>query len=185
MKARYAIFTVVALLIALPAASLQRGARNDAFDLVDAKGNIRKPEGYRDRYQVLGAYTPVDLNNDTQMHYTYASPGAAEYYRKNGKFADGTVLVKQVFATAHAKLTTGDAHWATDTLVWFVMVKDDKGRYPGNPLWGDGWGWALYKADAPDKQVATDYKKDCLGCHIPAQSTDLVYVQGYPALKAK
>jgi hypothetical protein len=185
MTNRYAILTFVVLLTALPAASPQRGAGNDNFDLVDAEGNIRKPEGYRDRYQVLGAYTPVDLNNDTQMHYTYASPGAAEYYRKNGKFADGTVLVKQVFATDHAKMTTGDAHWATDTIVWFVMMKDDKGRYPGNPLWGDGWGWALYKADAPDKQVATNYKKDCLGCHVPAQSTDWLYVQGYPVLKSK
>jgi hypothetical protein len=41
-------------------------------------------------------------------------------------------------------------------------------------------GWALFKSDAPDKQVATDYKKDCLGCHIPAKATDWVYVQGYP-----
>jgi hypothetical protein len=182
---RYAILTFFVLLTALPSASPQRAAGNDNFDLVDAQGNIRKPADYRDRYQVLGAYTPVDLNNNTQMHYTYASPGAAEYYRKNGKFADGTVLVKQVSATDHAKMTTGDAHWATDTIVWFVMIKDDKGRYPGNPLWGDGWGWALYQAGAPNKQVATNYKKDCLGCHAPAQSTDWVYVQGYPVLKSK
>lgn len=52
-------------------------------------------------------------------------------------------------------------------------------------LWGDGWGWALFKADAPDKQVATDYKKDCLGYHIPAKSTDWTYVHGYPPLKSK
>jgi hypothetical protein len=182
---RYAILTFFVLLTALPAASPQRDPGNDNFNLVDAKGNIRKPEWYRDRYQVLGAYTPVDLNNNTQMHYTYASPGAAEYYRQNGKFADGTVLVKQMFATDHAKMTTGDAHCATDTIVWFIMIKDDKGRYPGNPLWGDGWGWALYEADAPNKQVATNYKKDCLGCHVPAQSTDWVYVQGYPVLKSK
>jgi len=90
-----------------------------------------------------------------------------------------------VFATDHAQMTTGDAHWATTTKVWFVMIKDDKGRYPGNPLWGDGWGWALFKSDAPDKQVATNYKKDCLGCHVPAQSTDWVYVHGYPVLKSK
>ena len=68
--------------------------------------------------------------------------------------------------------------------VWFVMIKDEKGRYPGNPLWGDGWGWALFKSDAPDKQVATHYKNDCLGCHIPAQTTDWVYVQGYSVLAA-
>jgi hypothetical protein len=163
----------------------QSGGSHSGFDLVDKAGNIRKPSDVRDRYQALGVYTPVDLNNNTEMHYTYASPGTAEYYRKNGKFEDGTVLVKEVFATDHAQLTTGDAHWATGTKVWFVMIKDDKGRYSGNPLWGDGWGWALFKSDAPDKQVATNYKKDCLGCHVPAKATDWVYVQGYPVLKSK
>jgi hypothetical protein len=163
----------------------QSGGSHNGFDLVDKAGNIRKPSDVRDRYQALGVYTPVDLNNNTEMHYTYASPGTAESYRKTGKFADGTVLVKEVFATDHAQLTTGDAHWATGTKVWFVMIKDDKGRYPDNPLWGDGWGWALFKSDAPDKQVATNYKKDCLGCHVPAKPTDWVYVQGYPVLKSK
>jgi len=157
----------------------------NGLDLVDKNGIIRKPADYRDRYQALGVFSVVDYNNDTEMHYTYASPGAAENYRKTGKFADGTVLVKEVFASDHAQLTTGDAHWATGTKVWFVMMKDEKGRYPGNPLWGDGWGWALYKSDAPDKQVATDYKKDCLGCHVPAKATDWIYVQGYPVLGKK
>jgi hypothetical protein len=157
----------------------------NGLDLVDKTGNIRKPSDYRDHYQALGTYAVVELNGATDMHYTYASPGAAEYYRKTGTFADGTVLVKEVFGTDHAQMTTGDAHWASGTKVWFVMIKDQKGRYPGNPLWGDGWGWALFKSDAPDKQVATDYKKDCLGCHIPARTTDWVYVQGYPVLAAK
>jgi hypothetical protein len=165
--------------------SSQHDSTFKGFDLVDKAGNIRKPADVRDLYQALGVYTPVDLNNNTEMHYTYASPGTAEYYRKTGKFADGTVLVKEVFATDHAQMTTGDAHWATGTKVWFVMIKDDKGRYPGNPLWGDGWGWALFKSDAPDKQVATNYKKDCLGCHVPAKTTDWIYTQGYPVLKSK
>jgi hypothetical protein len=155
------------------------------FDLVDKMGNIRKPADYRDLYQALGTFAVTGLNGDTEMHYTYASPGTAEYYRKNGKFPDGAVLVKEVFGTDHAQLTTGDAHWASARKVWFVMIKDEKGRYPGNPLWGNGWGWALFKSDAPDKQVATNYKKDCLGCHVPVKATDWIYVQGYPVLAAK
>lgn len=178
------ILALVFLTAQQPLRSQSKGTFN-GFDLVDKTGNIRKPADVRDLYQMLGVYTPVDLNNNTEMHYTYASPGTAQYYRKMGKFADGTVLVKEVFATDHAQLTTGDAHWATGTKVWFVMIKDEKNRFPNNPLWGDGWGWALFKADAPDKQVATNYKKDCLGCHVPAQSTDWVYVQGYPVLKSK
>jgi len=155
------------------------------FDLVDKNGIISKPADYRDKYQALGVFSVATQSGDTEMHYTYAPPGTAEYYRKNGKFADGTVLVKEVFGTEHGQMTTGEVNWAKETKIWFVMMKDEKGRYPGNPLWGDGWGWALYKSDAPDKQVATDYKKDCLGCHVPAKSTDWVYVQGYPVLKAK
>jgi hypothetical protein len=64
------------------------------------------------------------------MHLTYASPGAADYYRRNKEFADGTVLVKEIFGTDHAQMTTGDAHWAKDTKAWFVLIRDSKHRYP-------------------------------------------------------
>jgi hypothetical protein len=182
MFSRIGIAVLLILVFQSQSARSQDGNSFDGFKLVDKTGNIRKPADYRDHFQTLGAYTVLDPKGN-QMHLTYASPGAAETYRRTGKFADGTVLVKQVFGTQHARMTTGDAHWATDTKVWFVLIKDSKGRYPGNPLWGDGWGWALFKSDAPDKQVATDYKKDCLGCHIPAKATDWIYVNGYPALR--
>ena len=111
----------------------------DGFALVDKSGNIRKPTDYRDLYQTLGTYFVLDPKGGNQMHLTYASPAAADYYRRNKKFADGTVLVKEVFGTDHAQMTTGDAHWAKDTKVCFVLIKDSKDRYPHNPLWGDGW----------------------------------------------
>jgi hypothetical protein len=185
MIRRVSFFTIaVVLLVSSAPIKSQKSARYNGFALADRDGNIKKPADYRDLFETLGTYTVLDPKGD-QMHLTYASPGTAGYYRKNGKFADGTVLVKEVFGTDHATFTTGDAHWASGTKVWFVMIKDSKGRYPGNPLWGDGWGWALFKADAPDKQVATDYKKDCLGCHLPAQAKDWVYTQGYPVLSSK
>src|ERR1700751_811114 len=183
------VVTLIAVLLLLLLAGFQQGrsqSQNNysGYDLVDKAGNIRKPSDFRERYQAIGTYVVLNPNGN-QMHVTYASPGTAEIYRNTGKFPDGTVLVKEVFGTDHAQLTTGDAHWASGTKVWFVMIKDEKGRYSDNPLWGDGWGWALFKSDAPDKQVATDYKKDCLGCHIPARGTDWVYVQGYPVLASK
>jgi hypothetical protein len=185
MSARIASLLLV-LVCLLGQQPIRSQSKANGFDLVDKAGNIRKPSDVRDLYQLLGTYT-VELvpPPGEEMHVTYASPGTAEYYRKNGKFADGTVLVKEVFATDHGSRTTGDAHWAATTKVWFVMIKDDKNRFPNNPLWGNGWGWALFKADAPDKQVATDFKNDCLACHIPAQSNDWIYVQGYPVLKSK
>jgi hypothetical protein len=197
IRKRYLILILILMLVGLAGFQVkpqsntryqvkpQSNSSFNGFDLVDKNGIISKPADYRDKYQILGVFSVATQSGDTDLHYTYAPPGTAEYYRKNGKFADGTVLVKEVFGTEHGQMTTGDVHWAKGTKVWFIMVKDEKGRYPGNPLWGDGWGWALYKSDAPDKQVATNYKKDCLGCHVPAQSTDWVYVQGYPVLKPK
>ena len=197
IRKRYLILILILMLVGLAGFQVkpqsntryqvkpQSNSSFNGFDLVDKNGIISKPSDYRDKYQALGMFSVATVSGDTELHYTYALPGTAEYYRKNGKFADGTVLVKEVFETDHGQMTTGDVHRAKRTKIWFVMMKDEKGRYPGNPLWGDGWGWALYKSDAPDKQVATNYKKDCLGCHVPAQSTDWVYVQGYPVLKPK
>src|SRR5215831_21040548 len=110
MTSRHSILVFsLALLTTFLAANLRGGAQNDALDLVDAKGNIRKPADYRDRYHALGVYTVLDPKGN-EMHYTYASPGTAEFYRQNNRFADGTVLVKDVLATSHTRLTTGDAH---------------------------------------------------------------------------
>ena len=87
------------LLLWLPAlgsffgAAAQSRNSSDGFKLVDKTGNIRKPDDYRETYQMLGAYTILDPKGN-QMHDTYASPGAAEYYRRNKKFADGTVSSK-------------------------------------------------------------------------------------------
>ena len=184
IKKRYLLLILALIVLASYRVQPQTNSGSNGFDLVDKAGIIRKPADYRDRYQALGVFSVADLNGAVDLHYTYAPPGTAEYYRKNGKFADGTVLVKEVFGSDHGQMTTGDVHWAKETKIWFIMIKDEKGRYPGNPLWGDGWGWALYKSDAPDKQVATDYKKDCLGCHVPAKKTDWVYVQGYPVLSS-
>jgi hypothetical protein len=136
----------------------QNQIRYDGFQLVDKTGNIGMPSNYRDTFQMMGAYAVVDPKGN-ELHYSYASPGAIDSYRRNGKFADGSVLVKEVYGTEHAQLTTGNANWASNIKVWFVLIKDSKGRYANSPLWGEGWGWALFKSDAPGKQSRPTTKK--------------------------
>jgi hypothetical protein len=46
------------------------------------------------------------------------------------------------------------------------MIEDSQGRFKGNNLWGDGWGWALFEARDPKKQVATDYRTASCGCNL-------------------
>ena len=134
----------------------------------------------------LGTYAVATKPNQPldEMHVVYARPEDVRAYRRDGKFPDGATLVKEVTRVGSEKLTTGQSHWATDIKLWFVMIKDAKGRFPGNDLWGDGWGWALFLAKEPARNVATDYETDCKTCHVPARKDDWVYVRGYPVLVA-
>lgn len=153
--------------------------------VVDAQGAIRVPENYRARYQALGSWAiAADSGRGSrEIHAVYASPGAMDAYLESGRFPDGTVLVKEVFGTSTNGMTTGTVSHAETLRGWFIMVKDGGNSHPGNPLWGDGWGWSWFDADEPRKTTSTNYESDCRGCHLPAQSTDWIYVEGYPALR--
>ncbi|MGO9108270.1 MAG: cytochrome P460 family protein [Thermoguttaceae bacterium] len=151
---------------------------------VSKDGGISRTTDYRETFLHLGTFAVATKPNQPldEMHNVYARPADIRAYRRDGKFPDGSVLVREVTRVGSAKLTTGQSHWSTDMKLWFVMVKDSKGRFPGNALWGDGWGWDLFKANEPARNVATDYETDCKTCHIPARKDDWVYVRGYPIL---
>ncbi len=162
------------------------GAAKDqkAEAVVDANGNLRVPADYRTSYQFLGDWAIASDKglSSKEIHPVYASPGAIAAYRKDGRFPDGTVLVKEVFETATQKMTTGSVSRAQQLKGWFVMVKESKNTHPDNGLWGDGWAWAWFDPDNSVKTTSANYKLECLPCHEPARATDLVYVQGYPPL---
>jgi Cytochrome P460 len=153
--------------------------------VVDASGNLRVPGDYRTAYQSLGSWAvAADQGQGAkEIHVVYASPGTIAAYRKNGHFADGSVLVKEVFEATTGGMTTGTVSHAQTLKGWFVLVKYNKSNHPGNKLWGNGWGWSWFDASQPTRTTSTDFKKDCLSCHVPAQATDWIYTQGYPALK--
>lgn len=152
---------------------------------VDKEGNISLPEDFRLNMVHLGSWFVAD-GGASGFHDVYTEAASAEAYRETGKFPDGATLVKELRAHETGAYTTGEnVSFATSALKqWFVMVKDTEGRFPDNKLWGDGWGWGLYKTDDPSVQAASDYKEDCLGCHVPAKDTDWVYVHAYPTLVA-
>ena len=153
--------------------------------VVDAAGNLRVPENYQTAYQPLGSWAiAADQGRGSkELHVVYASPGTIAAYRKDGRFPDGTVLVKEVFQAATEQKTTGTVSHAGTLKGWFVMVRGENGRYPDNQLWGEGWGWSWFDADNPTKTTSKNYQTDCLGCHVPARGSDWIYVDGYPPLK--
>jgi cytochrome c len=150
----------------------------------NAQGEIRLPADYRAKWAHLGSWVVMDSKAPGHgFHDVYTQPETVAEFRKTGKFPDGATLIKEIRTLAADDLTTGKAVWADKPAVWFVMVKDTQGRFKQSKLWGEGWGWALFKADAPAKNVATDFRQDCIDCHTPAKGDDWVFVRGYPTLK--
>src|SRR5215470_9352970 len=94
--------------------------------LVDAQGNLHVPADYRAAYEFLGTWAIADDKGagSSQLHIVYATRGATAAYHTSGHFPDGTVLIKEVYETATAPMTTGTVSHAQTLKGWFMMVKD-------------------------------------------------------------
>ncbi len=150
---------------------------------VDKDGTIHLPEDYRPKWIHLGSwYVEGKRGEAGDVHDVYAEPEAVEAFRSTGKWPPGATIVKEIRTSQRGKMTTGNVHWDGQIKQWFVMVKDTDHAFPGNPNWGRGWGWGLYNTNDPKKNISSNYKTDCIGCHTPAEHTDWVYTQGYPIL---
>ena len=185
------LVAIAALLLALQssAADGQREPRMSRADgtleaVVDAQGHLHIPSDYRATYEFLGTWAiAADKGvGSSELHNVYASPGTVAAYRTSGHFPEATVLIKEVYETSTASMTTGTVSHARALKGWFVMVKDSNNRHPDNALWGNGWGWSWFDAGNPTTTTSTNYKTNCLPCHVPAQTTDWIYTSGYPPL---
>ncbi len=150
---------------------------------VDSEGNISFPKDFRISMVHLGSWF-VPEGGASGFHDVYTERESVEAFRKAGQFPDGATLVKELRAHSSGSYSTGDGvSFATkDLKQWFVMIKDTENRFADHPLWGDGWGWALFKPGSTNENSASDYKADCIGCHIPAKDKDHIYTEAYPTL---
>ena len=181
-KALSAIIVAAAFIFGAVAVGHSQSVKFSPYADEDGAISLPNHEVVRARWTSLGSWTVIADSAAESIHTVYTQPGSVERFRLDGKFPDGTVLVKEVREAATADMTTGRVARNGDLLHWFVMIKDAHDRYKGNPLWGNGWGWALFLADDPKTNVTSDFRDDCLTCHIPAKMTDWVYTEGYPVL---
>lgn len=151
---------------------------------VNNEGHIVLPDDFRKNMSHLGSWF-VPEGGASGFHDVYTPASVVESFRKSGKFPDGAVMIKELRHATKGTFTTGaNVAYANDNVKqWFVMVKDTKNRFSESKNWGDGWGWALFKPGDTKTNVSTDYKQDCLGCHLPVRDKDLIYVDSYPTLK--
>lgn len=162
-------------------ANRERAGADAYSSFVTESGDMKFPPDFPSGYVFIGAWAVNGPGGVEDIHSVYSRPMDVSHFKETGKFLDGAVLVKEVATTLGSTHTTGNASWAHESKTWFMMIKDSKQRFPSNPLWGDGWGWSQFDP-ATKKQIATNYKTDCIACHVPVKQSDWVYTYAYPAL---
>lgn len=128
---------------------------------VDDRGNISIPAGfdYHHAWRVIGP-------GDDPAQRVYVAPETAAAWKHAQDFPDGAVLLKE----------SGDPQALRG---WFVMIRDQKGRFRGNPHWAQGWGWAWIDARRPDVMTGETFGNSCQGCHRAVEATRWVHVGEY------
>ncbi len=197
MKNKITVISALILITLSALVAISHAEKPFAPNVNMKTGEISVPDNYT-QWSTLGTWSHANTEGNDgakEYHIVYTQPETIAYYRKHGKYPDGAVLVKELLNTKTMSMTTGPAvSHATKIKGWFVLVRDTQNRFQKSKLWGDGWGWSLFNADDPIKTVSTDYKTDCVGCHLPArqmarpdadESDKWTYSFGYLALKNK
>lgn len=174
---------VLAVSVFATSAMAQEVAWSGFATIVNPAGKISLSGlDYRRSYVFIGTWAVGDADGTHELHQVYTQPEAISAYLATGQFPDGTVIIKELQEAQTGDFTTGSVGHFSAPLGAFVMVRDTQKRFPGNSLWGEGWGWAQFRADETAAPFTEDFRAECLECHEPARQTGLVYVQGYPML---
>jgi hypothetical protein len=193
-----AVLFVAVGLVAGPAAAAEKGMLDLLKEVAkekgvlgvasfDAQGNLALPEGYRQWVFVGAPVTPNDLNGGKaafpEFHHVYIDPGSFKHYQENGKFRDGTVIVKELVSVGAKKGASGNGYFPGEFTGLAVSVKNSV-RFANEP---GNWGYFSFDAGegkSPTPTAKAQPTEACSPCHQKNAAQDLIYTQYYPVLRA-
>lgn len=143
------------------------------------------PDNYRRWVYVGTPLTPNDMNEPEaafpEFHNVYIHPDDYDYWERNGKWQDGTILVKELVLVGKKQHVSGKGYFMGDFTGLEVTIKD-KELYPDEP---GNWAYFSFGHSYPLAEKAKAFPTAaCNGCHAAAAADDFVFTQDYPILKA-
>ena len=89
-----------------PTTAMRKGAE------YNGRGELLRPADHREWIFVGAPVTPNDLNDGQaafpEFHNVYIDPAGFAAYKKTGRFADGTVILKELVSVGGKALTSGN-----------------------------------------------------------------------------
>lgn len=142
-------------------------------------------DNYRRWIYVGTPLTPNDMNEPEaafpEFHNVYIHPDDYNYWEENGKWQDGTILVKELVLVGKKAEVSGKGYFMGDFTGLEVTIKDKKlfADEPGN------WAYFSFGHTYPLAETAKAFPTAaCNSCHATSAADDFVFTQDYPILKA-
>ena len=148
-------------------------------------GKLKQPAGYRQWMYVGTPLTPNDLNDGEasfpEFHAVYIDPDSFAHYQKTGEFPDGTVMIKELTSVGAKEATSGNGYFMGEFTGLEAAIKDAN-RFKDEP---GNWGYFSFGHKYPlKKEAAPIPTASCNACHHDNATTDYVFTQYYPVLRA-
>ncbi len=149
-----------------------------------ADGALEQPTGYCEWIYVGTPLTPNDVNGGNapfpDFHSVYINPTAWQPYKRDGKFPDGTVLVKELVSVGETAASSGKGYFMGEFIGLETAVKDSK-RFPKEP---GSWAYFTFGHSYPlAKTTKAQAIASCAACHVALAADDMVFTQYYPVLR--
>ena len=149
------------------------------------KGQLMRPEGYREWIYIGTPITPNDMNPPAapfpDFHNVYIHPGDYHHYQQTGQFRDGTVIIKELVGVGSKQAVSGTGYFMGEFIGLEATIKDAKrfAKEPGN------WAYFSFGHEYPLADVADAFPAAaCNACHEASAAEDFVFTQYYPVLRA-
>lgn len=177
------------LLAATPKASpsASSAALEEAFPKpgYNSKGELQRPEGYREWVYVGTPLTPNDLNPPEaafpEFHNVYIHPGDFAHYKATGDFPDGTIIIKELVLVGAQQAVSGKGYFMGEFTGLEATVKDSK-RFKDEP---GHWAYFSFGHSYPLAETAAAFPTAaCNACHAASAAQDFVFTQYYPVLRS-
>ncbi|WP_190808831.1 cytochrome P460 family protein [Flagellimonas sp. S3867] len=181
--------TILSLLIILSLTScnnMDKGYGDITFFTINGEELVR-PTNYRSWVYVGTPTTPNDMNNGKaafpEFHNVYIDPVSYDYWKENGSWRDGTILVKELVSVGTKAAVSGNGYFMGEFIGLEATIKSSE-HFPNEP-----GNWAYYSFTTPMgedlKNTAVAFKTNqCNACHAANAGDDFVFTQHYPVLRS-
>jgi len=148
-------------------------------------GTLERPTNYREWVYVGTPVTPNDMNNGKaafpEFHNVYIDPKSWSYWKKNGEFREGTILIKELVSVGSKAAASGNGYFMGEFIGLEATIKSKK-LFPNEP-----GNWAYFSFSTPKhmslkKKAKAFPSESCNSCHSGAAADDFVFTQYYPVL---